>query len=50
MLPRVHAGTLREGRLLETLDFGGGSPLTVVDAGGGYGKTTEKRSDWRHTQ
>jgi LuxR family transcriptional regulator, maltose regulon positive regulatory protein len=44
MLPRVHGGTLRRARLLETLDSGGGSPVTVVDAGVGYGKTTLVRS------
>jgi len=44
MLPRMPAGTLRTARLLETLDFRRGSPLSVVDAGAGYGKTTLVRS------
>lgn len=44
MLPRMHSGTLRRARLLRTLDSGGGSPLTVIDAGVGYGKTTLVRS------
>ncbi len=44
LLPRVHPGTLRRARLLETLDSAGGSSLTVVDGGVGYGKTTLVRS------
>jgi len=44
LLPRVHAGTVRRARLLELLDKGSGSPLTVLDAGVGYGKTTLLRS------
>ncbi len=44
MLPRVHAGMLRRTRLLEMLDDHGGSALTVLDAGVGYGKTTLVRS------
>jgi ATP/maltotriose-dependent transcriptional regulator MalT len=44
MLPRVHPGTLRRGRLLEMLDGDGTSALTVLDAGVGYGKTTLVRS------
>jgi ATP/maltotriose-dependent transcriptional regulator MalT len=50
MLPRMHPGTLRRGRLLALLDGGGtsdggGAPaLTLVDAGVGYGKTTLLRS------
>jgi LuxR family transcriptional regulator, maltose regulon positive regulatory protein len=44
MLPRVHPGMLRRGRLLEMLDGDGGSALTVLDAGVGYGKTTLVRS------
>ncbi len=44
MLPRIHPGTLRRARLLETLDSDGGSPVTMVDAGVGYGKTTLVRS------
>ena len=47
MLPRVHPRTLRRARLLEMLDGdsdGGGSVLTVLDAGVGYGKTTLVRS------
>jgi len=43
MLPRVHPGTLRRGRLLEMLDRDD-SPLTVLEAGVGYGKTTLVRS------
>jgi LuxR family maltose regulon positive regulatory protein len=44
MLPRIHPGTLRRARLLEMLDGDGTSPLTVLDAGVGYGKTTLVRS------
>lgn len=44
MLPRIHPGTLRRARLLETLGSDGGSAVTVVDAGVGYGKTTLVRS------
>lgn len=44
LLPRVHPGTLRRGRLLEMLDGDGTSALTVLDAGVGYGKTTLIRS------
>jgi len=44
MLPRVHAGTMRRARLLDMLDRDGGSALTVLDAGVGYGKTTLVRS------
>jgi LuxR family maltose regulon positive regulatory protein len=44
MLPRVHPATLRRARLLEMLDGGGTSALTVLDAGVGYGKTTLVRS------
>jgi LuxR family maltose regulon positive regulatory protein len=44
MLPRVHPGTLRRGRLLEMLDGDGSSAVTVIDAGVGYGKTTLARS------
>ena len=44
MLPRVHPGTLRRGRLLAMLDGDGTSALTVLDAGVGYGKTTLVRS------
>src|SRR5215472_11808425 len=44
MLPRVHPGTLRRGRLLEMLDGDGTSALTMLDAGVGYGKTTLVRS------
>ena len=44
MLPRVHPGTLRRGRLLELLDGDGNSALTLLDAGVGYGKTTLLRS------
>jgi len=44
MLPRVHSGTLRRGRLLDMLDGDGISALTVLGAGVGYGKTTLVRS------
>ncbi len=44
MLPRVHPGMLRRARLLEMLDRGAGSGLTMVDAAAGYGKTTLLRS------
>ena len=44
MLPRVHARMLRRTRLLGMLDDHGASPLTVLDAGVGYGKTTLVRS------
>lgn len=44
MPPRVHPGMLRRGRLLEMLDRGAGVPLTVLNAGVGYGKTTLARS------
>ena len=44
MLPRVHAGMLRRGPLLELLDGDGGAALTVVNAPVGYGKTTLLRS------
>jgi LuxR family maltose regulon positive regulatory protein len=44
MLPRVHPGTVRRGRLLEILDGDGTSALTMLDAGVGYGKTTLVRS------
>ena len=44
MLPRVHPGMLRRARLLEMLDCGAGSALTIVDAAAGYGKTTLLRS------
>jgi LuxR family transcriptional regulator, maltose regulon positive regulatory protein len=44
MLPRVHPGTLRRARLLESLDADGASALTLIDAGVGYGKTTLVRS------
>jgi len=44
MLPRVHPGVRRRGRLLEMLDEDGGSALTVLEAGVGYGKTTLVRS------
>jgi hypothetical protein len=43
MLPKVHPRTLRRARLLDMLDREG-SPLTVLDAGVGYGKTTLVRS------
>ena len=43
-LPRVHAGTLRRGRLFELLDDVDGAALTVLDAPVGYGKTTLLRS------
>jgi len=44
MLPRVHPGALRRGRLLEMLDRLDGPALTVLNAGVGYGKTTLLRS------
>ena len=44
MPPRVHPGMLRRARLLEMLDGTGGTSLTVVNAGVGYGKTTLVRS------
>jgi LuxR family transcriptional regulator, maltose regulon positive regulatory protein len=44
MLPRVHPRMLRRARLLEMLDGDGGSPLTMIDAAVGYGKTTLLRS------
>jgi LuxR family transcriptional regulator, maltose regulon positive regulatory protein len=46
LLPRMHPGTLRRGRLLEMLDGDGNgtSAVTVLDAGVGYGKTTLVRS------
>ena len=44
MLPRVHPGMLRRSRLLEMLDRGAASALTMVDAAAGYGKTTLLRS------
>ena len=44
MLPRVHPGMLRRARLLEMLDRGAGSGLTMVNAAAGYGKTTLLRS------
>jgi hypothetical protein len=37
-------GDAASGRLLEMLDGDGASPLTVLDAGVGYGKTTLVRS------
>ena len=44
VLPRIHAGTLRRARLLESLDDVDGAALTVLDAAVGYGKTTLLRS------
>jgi len=44
MPPRVHPGMLRRARLLEMLDGEGGTPLTVLNAAVGYGKTTLVRS------
>jgi ATP/maltotriose-dependent transcriptional regulator MalT len=44
MPPRVHPGMLRRARLLATLDGEGGTPLTVLNAAAGYGKTTLVRS------
>ena len=44
MLPRVRAGTLRRARLLELLDSNEWSPLVLLNAGVGYGKTTLVRS------
>lgn len=44
MPPRVHAGMLRRARLLQTLDEARAAPLTVINAGVGYGKTTLARS------
>jgi LuxR family maltose regulon positive regulatory protein len=44
MPPRVHPGMLRRRRLLAMLDDKGGTPLTVINAAVGYGKTTLVRS------
>jgi LuxR family maltose regulon positive regulatory protein len=44
MPPRVHPGMLRRARLLATLDGEGETPLTVLNAAVGYGKTTLVRS------
>jgi LuxR family maltose regulon positive regulatory protein len=44
MPPRVHPGMLRRTRLLNALDDASGVPLTVLNAGVGYGKTTLARS------
>jgi LuxR family transcriptional regulator, maltose regulon positive regulatory protein len=44
MPPRVHAGMLRRARPLNALDDASGVPLTVLNAGVGYGKTTLARS------
>jgi LuxR family transcriptional regulator, maltose regulon positive regulatory protein len=44
MPPRVHPGMLRRARLLNALDDASGVPLTVLNAGVGYGKTTLARS------
>jgi LuxR family maltose regulon positive regulatory protein len=42
--PRVHAGTLRRERLLRLLGDHPAAPLTMLNAGVGYGKTTLVRS------
>jgi LuxR family transcriptional regulator, maltose regulon positive regulatory protein len=42
--PRVHAGTLRRDRLLRLLGDHPATPLTMLNAGVGYGKTTLVRS------
>jgi LuxR family maltose regulon positive regulatory protein len=42
--PRVHAGTLRRERLLRVLGDHPATPLTMLNAGVGYGKTTLVRS------
>jgi LuxR family transcriptional regulator, maltose regulon positive regulatory protein len=44
MPPRVHPGMLRRARLLNALDDASAVPLTVLNAGVGYGKTTLARS------
>jgi ATP/maltotriose-dependent transcriptional regulator MalT len=37
MPPRVHPGTLRRARLLDALDGAREVPLTILNAGVGYG-------------
>jgi LuxR family transcriptional regulator, maltose regulon positive regulatory protein len=44
MPPRVHPGTLRRARLLDALDDAREVPITILNAGVGYGKTTLARS------